>query len=201
MSLDLCASTRAWVARSASRRELGDFAHWLEGERYSSFVADQHLRRMAFMLERLAPDGRRRVYSARQLECAFARECSPRSRLFRFAGSRRAYSRYLRAKARLRVEPDVGRYAADHALRGGASVHRGASGWATPASTPPCATLGRIWISSAKPFRRCFRTLSPHLVGVGCSSTARIWSVGSGGSRRICAGGHLLGLAGAGVTC
>jgi len=33
-----------------------------------------------------------------------------------------------------------------------------------------------------------------HLVGVGCSSTARIWSVGSGGSRRTCAGGHLTGV-------
>ena len=112
MSLHLCASTRAWIARSASRRELVDFADWLEAERYSSFVADQHLRRMAFMLERLAPEGRRRVYSARQLEHAFARECSPRSRLFRFAASRRVYIRYLRARGRLRVEPDVGRYAA-----------------------------------------------------------------------------------------
>src|SRR5882762_5370069 len=66
---------------------------------------------MAFMLERLAPDGRRRVYSARELERAFAPECSPRSRLFRFAGSRRAYSRYLRSRGRLRVEPDDRRYA------------------------------------------------------------------------------------------
>ncbi len=112
MSLDLCASTRAWIARSASRRELVDFADWLEAERYSSFVADQHLRRMAFMLERLAPDGHRRFYSSRQLERAFARECSPRSRLFRFAGSRRAYCRYLRARGRLRAEPERGRYAA-----------------------------------------------------------------------------------------
>ena len=72
MSLDLCASTRAWIARSASRRELVDFGDWLEAERYSSFVADQHLRRMAFMLERLSPDGRCRVYSERQLERAFA---------------------------------------------------------------------------------------------------------------------------------
>lgn len=111
MSLDLCASTRAWIARSASRRELVDFAGWLEAERYSSFVADQHLRRMAFMLERLAPDGHRRIYAPRQLERAFARECSPRSRLFRFAGSRRAYSRYLRARGRLRPEPQGGRHA------------------------------------------------------------------------------------------
>jgi integrase/recombinase XerD len=112
MALDLLASTRAWIARSPSRSELLDFAHWLESERYSSFVADQHLRRMAFMLERLAPDGCRHVYSERRLERAFARECSPRSRLYRFAGSRRAYCRYLLSKGRLRVEPDDDRYAA-----------------------------------------------------------------------------------------
>lgn len=41
MSLDLCASIRAWIARAASRRELVDFGDWLEAERYSSFVADQ----------------------------------------------------------------------------------------------------------------------------------------------------------------
>ena len=83
MSLDLCASTRDWIERSASRQELMDFSDWLEAERYSSFVADQHLRRMAFMLERLSPDGKRRVYSLGQLKRAFAPECSPRSRLFR----------------------------------------------------------------------------------------------------------------------
>lgn len=111
MSLDLIASTRAWVARSASRRELLGFGEWLEAERYSSFVADQHLRRMAFMLERLSPDGRCRVYSEGQLELAFSPECFPRSRLFRFAASRRVYSRYLRAVGRLRVQPAPGRHA------------------------------------------------------------------------------------------
>jgi hypothetical protein len=106
MSLDLCASTPDWIERSASRQEPVDFGHWLEAERYSSFVADQHLRRMAFMLERLSPNGQRRIYSVGQLERAFAPECSPCSRLFRFAGSRRTYSRYLLDKGRLRQEPD-----------------------------------------------------------------------------------------------
>ena len=73
MSLDLCASTRDWIERSASRQELMDFSDWLEAERYSSFVADQHLRRMAFMLERLSPDGKRRVYSLGQTQ---ARLCT-----------------------------------------------------------------------------------------------------------------------------
>ena len=64
------------------------------------------------MLERLSPDGRRRVYSVGELERAFAPERSPRSRLFRFAGSRRAYSRYLLGKGRLRPEPDRDPHAA-----------------------------------------------------------------------------------------
>jgi len=113
MSLDLCTSTREWISHSASRRELLDFGSWLEAERYSSFVADQHLRRIAFVLdERLSPDGRRRIYSVRQLERAFAPECSPRSRLYRFAASRRTYTRYLLAKGRLLSEPDRDPYAA-----------------------------------------------------------------------------------------
>jgi hypothetical protein len=44
MSLDLCASTRAWVARPASPRELVDPGDRLKAEGYGSFVADQHLR-------------------------------------------------------------------------------------------------------------------------------------------------------------
>ncbi len=60
MSLDPCASTRDWIERSASWQELMEFCHWLEAERYSSFVADQHIRRMAYMLKRLSPDGQRR---------------------------------------------------------------------------------------------------------------------------------------------
>jgi integrase/recombinase XerD len=112
MSLDLCGSTWAWIARSASLQELLSFADWLEAERYSSFVADQHLRRIALMLERLAPDGHRRVYSERRLHQAFARECSPRSRLFRFAATRRTYGRYLLSQGRLQAKPDGDRFAA-----------------------------------------------------------------------------------------
>src|SRR5580700_9812999 len=101
MTLDLCASTREWIARSASRSELLDFGDWLEKERYPSYVCDQHLRRLAFMLERLSPDGRVRVYSDGQLKRAYAPECSPLSRLWRFAASRRMYRRFLLAQGRL----------------------------------------------------------------------------------------------------
>jgi hypothetical protein len=55
MTLELCASTRDWIAHSASRREFLDLADWLEAERYTAFVCDQHLRRLAFVVPRLDP--------------------------------------------------------------------------------------------------------------------------------------------------
>lgn len=116
MTLELCASTRVWIARSPSRRELLDFADWLEAERYTAFVCDQHLRRLAFVASRLSRDGRIQAYAAAELEDAFGPERTPRSRLFRFAATRRAYGRYLLARGRLRAEPAGDRFAA---LRGG----------------------------------------------------------------------------------
>jgi integrase len=115
MTVELCASTRDWIARSPCRRELLDFADWLEAERYTAFVCDQHLRRLAFVVPRLAPEGRIQTYSGAQLEDAFGPERTPRSRLFRFAATRRAYGRYLLDRGRFRAEPAGDRFAA---LRG-----------------------------------------------------------------------------------
>jgi len=112
MTLDLCASTRDWITRSPSRQELLDFGDWLESERYSAFVCDQHLRRLAFVLPRLSRAGRLRTYSSAQLDKAFGPERSPLSRLYRFAGTRRAYQRFLLARGRLRVVKADDRFAA-----------------------------------------------------------------------------------------
>jgi hypothetical protein len=35
MTLDLCASTRDWIARSPSRHEIQDFADWLKAQHYT----------------------------------------------------------------------------------------------------------------------------------------------------------------------
>ena len=111
MTLELCASTRDWIARSPSRQELLDFADWLESERYSAFVCDQHLRRLAFIVPRLAPRGRPGRYSERRLKTVFGAECGCPSRLLRFSGTHRVYKRYLLARGRFHPEVVHDRFA------------------------------------------------------------------------------------------
>lgn len=110
MTLDLRASTRERVSQSSHRQELLEFAAWLEAQHYSAFAGDLHLRRLAFILPRLARDGQPEGYSAEQLEAAFATECAPRSRFHGFSGTRRAYQRFLSASGRLRVGPPEDRF-------------------------------------------------------------------------------------------
>jgi integrase/recombinase XerD len=118
MTLKRCAGTRDRIARSPSRDELLDFADWIEAERYTAFVCDQHLRRLVFILERWSRDGRLRTYSSVQLERVFGAERSPQSRLYRFAATERVDRRFLIARGRLRAERADDRFAAlrgDHA--------------------------------------------------------------------------------------
>ena len=103
MSLDLRASTRERVSQSPHRQELVEFAAWLEAQHYSALAGDLHLRRLAFVLPRLARVAHPEGYSADQLEAAFGAEHAPRSRFHGFAGTRRAYERFLSASRRLRV--------------------------------------------------------------------------------------------------
>jgi site-specific recombinase XerD len=95
-----------------SRQEVIRFAEWLETERYSAFLVDQHVRRLLFVLPRLSRDGRFRVYRNGELDQAFGRECSPQSRLRRFAATRRAYQRFLRSNGRLLPNKTTDRFAA-----------------------------------------------------------------------------------------
>jgi len=105
MTLDLRTSTRELVNQSPHRQELVEFAAWLEAQHYSDFAGDLHLRRLAFVLPQLARDGHAEGYSADQLEAAFGAEHAPQSRFHGFAGTRRAYQRFLAASGRLRVRP------------------------------------------------------------------------------------------------
>lgn len=101
---------RRLIDASAFREELAQFATWLVAERYAPFVVEQHVRRMDFILTRL-PRGRPPgVYSAEQLLAVFDAECAPRSRLFRFQGTRRVYQRFLLAHGRLRALPSDDRF-------------------------------------------------------------------------------------------
>jgi hypothetical protein len=49
MTLDLSTNARKLIIRSAAGEELAAFAEWLSAERYSTFVIEQHLRRLAFV--------------------------------------------------------------------------------------------------------------------------------------------------------
>jgi integrase/recombinase XerD len=102
MTLDLCTSTRDWIARSPSRQEIQDFADWLKAQHYTDFVCDRHLRRLLLLLPRLSPDGRLRSYSNAQLDRVFDAERHPQSRRYCFAASRRVYRRFLLARGRFR---------------------------------------------------------------------------------------------------
>jgi|GEM_PF-519357 len=105
MTFDLCASTRKLISQSPYHQELVAFATWLEEQRYTDFVGDQHLRRLAFILPRLLGGNSSCNISDEQLEAVFGAERSPPSRFHRFASTRRAYQRFLSAAGRLRAKP------------------------------------------------------------------------------------------------
>jgi len=111
MTSNPCKSTRDWIARAPSRQEVLEFAEWLEAERYTPFVVDQHLRRLLFVVPRLSRDGLPRTYRIAQIAAAFGVERSPRSRFHRFAATRRVYQRFLRSNGRLKVDETEDRFA------------------------------------------------------------------------------------------
>ena len=111
MTFVLCPRTRERVSQSPHRLEILEFATWLEAEHYTAFVCDQHLRRLVLILPRLSRDGRPGTYKSAQLERIFGAERSPQSRLIRFAGTRRAYERFLLTRGRLRTVQTSDRFA------------------------------------------------------------------------------------------
>ena len=98
-------STASLIAQSPARQEIEAFEHWLLGERYSVFATECHLRRLAFVARRLPEIASGAPLSWARLGAVFGRERKPQSRFFCFAGTRRAYERYLRAAGRLVAEP------------------------------------------------------------------------------------------------
>jgi hypothetical protein len=80
MTLDLCASTRDWIARSPSRHEVQDFADWLKAQHYTDFVCDRHLRRLC-LLELRGPSRSSRIHHAQEVADFLIRELRPRQQL------------------------------------------------------------------------------------------------------------------------
>jgi integrase/recombinase XerD len=98
-------STESLIRQSPARREIQAFERWLLGERYSAFATECHLRRLAFVAPRLPEVISGARLPRTRLAAVFGRERRPQSRLFGFAGTRRAYERYLSAAGRLVAEP------------------------------------------------------------------------------------------------
>lgn len=107
MNVDLRPSTRRMIEDSPAAAEAWSFIQWLHAERYTDYAIDCHIRRLLFVMPRLAPGSSPPVLREDELAAAFGRECRPRSRFFNFAGTRRVYTRYLCAQGRLVSEPEA----------------------------------------------------------------------------------------------
>ncbi len=105
MNVDLRPSTRRMIEESPAANEARAFIEWLRTERYTDFTIDCHTRRLLFVMPRLSPGSSPPVLREADLIAIFGRERHPRTRFFNFAGTRRVYTRYLRAQGRLIPEP------------------------------------------------------------------------------------------------
>jgi site-specific recombinase XerD len=105
MNIDLRPSTRRMIEESPAMNEAITFIEWLRTEHYNDYTIDCHIRRLLFVMPRLWSGSSPPVLREANLLAVFGRERHPRSRFHVFAGTRRVYTRYLRAQERLVPEP------------------------------------------------------------------------------------------------
>ena len=105
MNIDLRPSTRRMIEESPAENEAIAFIEWLRTERYTDYTIDCHIRRLLFVMPRLWSGSSPPILREADLLAVFGRERHPRSRFHVFAGTRRVYTRYLRAQGRLVAEP------------------------------------------------------------------------------------------------
>lgn len=105
MNINLRPSTRRMLEASPAENEAIAFIEWLLAERYTDYTIDCHIRRLLFVMPQLWTSSSPPVLREADLVAVFERECHPRSRFLHFAGTRRAYMRYLRAQGRLIAKP------------------------------------------------------------------------------------------------
>jgi len=105
MNVDLRPSTRRMIEGSPAANEARAFIEWLRTERYTDYTIDCHIRRLLLVMPRLWPGSSPPILREVDLVAVLDGERQPRSRFFRFAGTRRVYTRYLRAQGRLVPEP------------------------------------------------------------------------------------------------
>jgi integrase len=107
MNVDLRPSTRRMIEESPVAAEARTFIERLHAEHYRDYVIDCHIRRLLFVMPRLSSGTSPPILQDAELAAEFNRERHPRSRFFNFAGTRRVYTRYLRAQGRLVSEPQA----------------------------------------------------------------------------------------------
>jgi len=95
------------IDSSPAAGEAEGFIRWMRAERYTDYIIDCHIRRLLFVMPRLSPGSAPPMLRDADLLAVFGRERRPRSRFFYFAGTRRVYTRYLRAQSRLVPEPQT----------------------------------------------------------------------------------------------
>jgi integrase/recombinase XerD len=107
MNIDLRPSTRRMIEQSPAAIEAWNFLEWLRTEHYTDYTIDCHIRRLMFVMPGLSTGSSPPILRDTELVAVFGRERRPRSRFFNFAGTRRAYTRYLHAQGRLVREPQA----------------------------------------------------------------------------------------------
>jgi site-specific recombinase XerD len=101
MTTDLLPKTRRLISGSACPRELSDFADWLLSEGYTAAPIHIHLIYLDQALARLDRPHDPTPRDVAEVERAFDPGGGPPTRRQLFRGTRRAYVRFLRARARL----------------------------------------------------------------------------------------------------
>jgi integrase/recombinase XerD len=107
MNIVLRPSTRRMIEQSPASTEARSFIEWLHAEGYTAYIIDCHIRRLLFVMPRLDPSSSPPILRDSVLVAVFGRERRPYSRFISFAGTRRAYTRYLSAQGRLVREPEA----------------------------------------------------------------------------------------------
>jgi site-specific recombinase XerD len=93
------------VKESPAENEAIAFIEWLRAEHYTDYTIDCHVRRLLFVMPQLWSGSSPPLLQEADLLAVFGRERHPCTRFHQFAGTRRVYTRYLRAQGRLVPEP------------------------------------------------------------------------------------------------
>jgi integrase len=95
------------IETSPAASEARRFIEWLHAAGYTDYVIDCHIRRLLYVMPRLASGSAPPVLRESDLVAVFGREHRSQVRFFNFAGTRRVYTRYLRAQGRLTPKPQA----------------------------------------------------------------------------------------------